>query len=69
MRCRIIGGNLILKRIAEIRKVYEGGLNQYRIQLCPFFSFDYSGSEVTYVLNIRDVCEATKHIVFCNGID
>lgn len=58
-----------MKRIAEIRKVYEGGLIQYRIQLCPNFSFDYSGSEVTYVLSIRDVYEATKHIVFCNGID
>ena len=58
-----------MKRLAEIRKVYEGGLYQYRIQLCPNFSFDYSGSEVTYVLCIRDVCEATKHIVFCNGID
>ena len=58
-----------MKRIAEIRKVYEGGLYQQRIQLCSNYSFDYSGSEVTYVLNIRDVCEATKHIVFCNGID
>ena len=58
-----------MKRIDEIRKVYESGLKQYRVQLCPNYSFDYSGSEVTYVLNIRDICEATKHIVFCNGID
>lgn len=56
-----------MKRIAEIHKVYEGGLIQYRIKLCPNFSFDFSGSDVTYVSSIAEAREAATHIVFCDG--
>lgn len=56
-----------MKRIAEIHKVYEGGMIQYKIKLCSNFSFDFSGSDVTYVSSIKDVREATTHIVFCDG--
>lgn len=58
-----------MKRIAEIHKVYEGGMFLYKISLCPNFSFDFSGSDVTYVSSIKDVCEAATHIVFCDGSD
>ena len=56
-----------LRRIDFIQKVYEGGMTQYRIKLCPYFSFDFSGSDVVYVLSIREAYESTKHIIFCNG--
>ena len=58
-----------MKRIAHIDKVYEAGITQYRIQLCPYFSFDFSGCDVAYALSIREILEFTKHIVFCNGTD
>ena len=58
-----------MKRIAQIDKVYEGGMTQYRIILCPYFSFDFSGCDVVYVSSIREAFESTKHIVFCDGID
>lgn len=56
-----------MKRISEIHKVYESGIFQYVIYLCPNFSFDFSGSEVTYVSSIKDVREALTHIVYCDG--
>ena len=58
-----------MKRIAEIHKVYESGMIQYKIILCPNYSFDYSGSDITYVASIKDACEAATHIVFCDGSD
>ena len=56
-----------MKRIAEIQKVFEGGLLQYRMKLCPYFSFDLSGSDVAYAMSIKELYELTKHIVFCDG--
>ena len=56
-----------MKRIAEIQKVFEGGLLQYRMKLCPNFSFDLSGSDVAYAMSIKELYELTKHIVFCDG--
>ena len=56
-----------MKRIEYIYKVYEGGTFQYKIKLCPFFSFDFSGSDIIYVSNIKEAYEATKHIVYCDG--
>ena len=58
-----------LKRIDFIQKVYEGGMTQYKIKLCPYFSFDFSGCDVAYALSIREVFEFTRHIVFCDGTD
>lgn len=56
-----------MKRIIVINKVYHGGEFMYKIELCLNFHFDFSGSQITYVTNVKEVYEVTKHIVFCNG--
>lgn len=56
-----------MKWIDYVHKVCEGGTFQYKIKLCPYFSFDFSDSDIVYVLSIKEAYEVTKHIVFCDG--
>ncbi len=54
-------------RIVKIRRNRSLWGIEYEIELGPDFSFDFSGSDRTIVFSVREVFEATKHIVYCDG--
>ena len=53
--------------ISKIEHVNVAGVMKYRVELKPYYSFDFSGSSVTFLNTISDIRKAVKHIVFCNG--
>ena len=53
--------------ISKIEHIDVAGVMMYRVELKPYYSFDFSGSSVTFVNTISDIRKAVKHIVFCNG--
>ena len=55
------------KRIERILRVYQGGRIWILMELSKYYSFDTSGSQVSYCSDVRDAYESTKHIVYCDG--
>ena len=54
--------------ILKIEHVDVAGVMKFRVELKPYYSFDFSGSSVTFLNTIRDICKVIKHnIVFCDG--
>ena len=53
--------------ILKIEHVDVAGVMKFRVELKPYYSFDFSGSSVTFLNTISDIRKAVKHIVFCDG--
>lgn len=57
-----------MKRITKIRSIYGFWGKEYHIELEPNYFFDFNGLDYTTVNSVNQAFEATKHIVFCNGL-
>ena len=57
-----------VKHISKINYINVADKMMYRVELKPYYSFDFSGSSVTFLNTISDICEVIRHnIVFCDG--
>lgn len=57
----------MMKRIESISKVLQAGKIRYEINLCPSFSFMWSGTQHQYCDSVSDLYQLTKEIVYCDG--